>query len=521
MAKASSASIVLSVALLLSLLETPLLASADRGGIPLYPTVDILEPGQKAIVAWNGREEILILSTDVRANQSTLVVEFLPLPSNPGAVEKANFTSFTKLQEIIRKHASTGYAFRDMETLQGNQLNRSVVVTFHEKIGAHDITIVKAEDASELAFWVDEFLSRNKAADELSLKDYEAIFEDYISRGFPYFALDLVELSPDDKTVEPVLYRFETDFLYYPLKISTLFSGDTSIMLFLLTPEELGSYMLYRFEEGPWARSIVYVENNKTRIFAPADFAWSPASIFRFDLSDGELRDIDSRFGGFFDGSAILTVLEYRGPLDIFIGDLILREGEDLLTYPFVSPVPLSTVKYDETPPDVLHLKLIPSTLITDKTLQEIVITSRQEVVVLIDYYSPVVSGVSQKILMDGSVSIQSQVDDAMSGVDNVTLFYRVAEAKAPWTGVEMDKADDRFSAEVPVEPYTNLDFYIEATDAAGNKAVENNDGVYYRVDVSSNTASIIFLNSSLTFVCILAAGVVAFLAKACVNRLL
>lgn len=521
MAKASSASIVLSVALLLLLLENPLLASADRGGIPLYPTVDILEPGQKAIIAWNGREEILMLSTDVRADQSTLVLEFLPLPSDPRAVEKANFTSFTKLQEIIRKHTSTGYALRGLETLKGNELNRSVVVTFHEKIGAHDITIVKAENASELAFWVDEFLSRNNAANELSLEEYEAIFEDYISRGFPYFALDLVELSPDDKTVEPILYRFETDFLYYPLMISTLFSGDTSIMLFLLTPQELGGYMLYRFEEGPWARSIVYVENNKTKIFAPADLAWSPASIFRFDLSDEELRDIDSRLGGFFDDSAILTVLEYRGPLDIFVGDFILREGEDLLTYPFVSPVPLSTVKYEETPPDVYHLKLIPSTLITDKTLETILLTSPQEVVVLIDYYSPVVSEVSHTMLIDGSASIWGQVEDAMSGVSSVTLFFRVAEVQARWTSAKMDKADDRFVAKVPLEPYRNLDFYIEATDSAGNKAVENNDGVYYLVDVSSNTASIILLNSSLTLVCILAAGVVAFLAKACVNRLL
>lgn len=523
-AKASSASIVFSVALLLLLSETPLLASADRGGIPLYPTVDILEPGQKAIVAWNGREEILILSTDVKANQSTLVLEFLPLPSDPKAVEKASFTSFTKLQEIITRHTSTDYASlrASLGILEGSEPNKTVVVTFHEKIGAHDITIVKAENASELAFWVDEFLSRNNAAAELSLQEYETIFEDYISRGFPYFALDLVELSTDYKTVEPILYRFETDFLYYPLRISSLFSGDTNIMLFLLAQQPFSSYILYRTGVGLWATSAVYVEKNQTKLHAPADFTWSPGNILRFRLSNEELMEIDSRLGSLFDDSALLTVLEYRGPLDIFSGDLTLREGEDLLAYPFVSPVPLSTVEYDVAPLDVSHLKLIPSTLITAEILERIAFTPPHAVLVLVDYFSPVIGEVSQEILIEGAVSIYlSQVQDPMSGVRNVTLFYRVEEADEKWVSITMSKVDDRFEAKIPVEPYGNLDFYIEVSDSAGNRAVEDNDGSYYLVDITSQTTGIILRNSSLVLTCILAAGLIAFFARICVKRML
>lgn len=93
--------------------------SADRGGIPLYPSslsspIIVNEPSQKAIIAWNGHEEILILSTDVKANQSTLILELLPLPSNPRAVEKANYTSFMNLQEIIRRHIGTYWTSRSL-----------------------------------------------------------------------------------------------------------------------------------------------------------------------------------------------------------------------------------------------------------------------------------------------------------------------------------------------------------------------------------------------------------------------
>ena len=80
------------LSLFLPLLVFPCV-NADRGMIPVIEGVSIYEPGQKAILAWNGREEIMILSTDVSSSEETLVVEILPLPSKP-VVEAASFDSF-------------------------------------------------------------------------------------------------------------------------------------------------------------------------------------------------------------------------------------------------------------------------------------------------------------------------------------------------------------------------------------------------------------------------------------------
>jgi len=67
----------------------PLSTSANRGMINIGPKeVNIQESVQNAIVAWNGDEEVIILSTDVQSSQPTLVLEVLPLPSNPVKVEK-------------------------------------------------------------------------------------------------------------------------------------------------------------------------------------------------------------------------------------------------------------------------------------------------------------------------------------------------------------------------------------------------------------------------------------------------
>ena len=74
--------------LLLSLM--PAFLAADRGAIPFDPDVRIFEPNQRAIIAWNGQKQILLLSTDMRASRQVEILEVLPLPSEP-QVKKGDF----------------------------------------------------------------------------------------------------------------------------------------------------------------------------------------------------------------------------------------------------------------------------------------------------------------------------------------------------------------------------------------------------------------------------------------------
>ena len=70
--------------------------NGDMGSIPFYPTAVILEPNQRALIAYNGLEEILILSTDLKADRETKVLEIMPLPSEP-AVTNADVEIFQKV----------------------------------------------------------------------------------------------------------------------------------------------------------------------------------------------------------------------------------------------------------------------------------------------------------------------------------------------------------------------------------------------------------------------------------------
>src|SRR5512140_110581 len=73
---------------------------ADRGAIPFRPEVTIFEPTQRALIAWNGEEEILLLSTDLRASRATKVLEVMPFPAEP-RVKKGDVAVFRRAVRLI------------------------------------------------------------------------------------------------------------------------------------------------------------------------------------------------------------------------------------------------------------------------------------------------------------------------------------------------------------------------------------------------------------------------------------
>ena len=134
--------------LIIAGLATPVLS--DRGMVPLAD-VSVYGPGQKAIVAWNGEEEVLILSTDVRADERTTILEVLPLPSQPDLIEKTDLAPFMAVQDLLGEKKTFS------RTMDGGKVP-GVEIVFHEKIGAHDITVIKVNDSKGFEEWANLFL---------------------------------------------------------------------------------------------------------------------------------------------------------------------------------------------------------------------------------------------------------------------------------------------------------------------------------------------------------------------------
>jgi len=292
---------------------------ADRGGIVLIEGERVSETGQKAIIAWNGTHEMLMLSTDVSSSKETEVVEIMPLPSEP-VISKGEKQSFLKIQELVNTYLAvinppTRY-WPSSHTLSGIiEEAPKITITFQEMIGVHNLTVVKAEETNVLIRWLEYFLEAKGYNTDLP-SELEGLLPYYIQNGMNFFAIDMIEANSTVKTVDPLIYEFRSPNLYYPLRISSLFSGDTEISLFTITSNGLNDNSITK--EG-------FVKKAQ------------------FQINQETLAEINTNMTELFSNNLYpyICYFKFSGSLDGFNGD-ILADFQSGLNIPSVMLATLS-----------------------------------------------------------------------------------------------------------------------------------------------------------------------------------
>lgn len=298
---------------------------ADRGMIPIRPNVSVYEPGQKAIIAWNGKKEILILSTDVYAEDNTKVLEILPLPAKP-SVKKGEFKSFEYIEKLVKAHSPPVPHLRGEAKLSGSK-KEEVKILFYKKIGAHRITCVKASDWDNFTRFSKDFVEKEGIKSISFPEGFSQSIEKYIKNRFNYFIFDVTEVGSEKNSVEPVIYTFKTRYLFFPLEITSVITGETDITLFLLTKDRIdlwntgtgmrpGIYFSYGYRHRPNEMNDTTRESGKVR---------NGESIIQFKISPREQRKIHKDIDRLFWGSLYLSTLRFTGDTKELRNDLFLK----------------------------------------------------------------------------------------------------------------------------------------------------------------------------------------------------
>ena len=217
-------------------------ASADRGMIRSVKRVNVEEPAQRAIIAYNGAQELLILQTDVRAAEETTIVEFMPLPSKP-EVSLAPEGCFAELAKIVQTHRMS-YRSRRGGKDRHDAGGAAVTVVVAAQLGPHAVTVVEVKDADAFVTWVKRFFREQDLGEPDLSGQLRAVVSDYLNRKIRFFAFDVVTMSPEKKTVRPLAYSFESDRLYYPLKVTNLYGGEGVVELFVIIPDAFDAHRL-------------------------------------------------------------------------------------------------------------------------------------------------------------------------------------------------------------------------------------------------------------------------------------
>jgi len=335
----------------------PSLALGDGGMLWWPQPVHLNQSAQNAIVAWNKQEEIILLSVDITASEEATVLRVIPLPSNPSEIEEGEFESFETLVRIMNEKKINDDQIPTYGKNEGlGDASPGVEITFHEQIGAHDITVVKVNDLNIFITWIEDFAIENGLGmtEEINCSDYDysdcpegcrkdscpsicppgagacpdvcgnpvciggkiathrisQIFrngvENYLKREIYHFVFDVIDAGQEKESIKPISYRFDTDYLYFPILISGI-SGisesHTNIDLFLITPKDI------EFPNPPYS----YRKNN-----------WFNRYGVSVEFSQEELKEVSENMADLFSSEVNVQKASLYGQLKNLTKDLML-----------------------------------------------------------------------------------------------------------------------------------------------------------------------------------------------------
>lgn len=306
--------------------------AGDKGSVSITKVdIPIDEPGQKAIICWDESTELLILSTDIKASQSIKALEILPLPAEP-EIYPCNYTIFESITHLVEwqesrdesKSLGTGGTSISKEKIE-------IEVLFYKSLGIHNLTVIKAYTASGFANWTSEFI-RSVGLTPMSYPEAEQLAESYISRDINYFVLDIIDLTPELTSPQPLIYIFESTSVYYPMEITSLTGGYTHILLYILTPYEITRGPYDTVEDSFLTETVTTWKDEKFIDLRPPG---SPVTFKKITSTDIHISDIHDdgvrTHNGFYEDPDVhhikdffqdylrikISAYEYDGPVEM------------------------------------------------------------------------------------------------------------------------------------------------------------------------------------------------------------
>ncbi|MCU0798593.1 MAG: DUF2330 domain-containing protein [Candidatus Thermoplasmatota archaeon] len=284
-----------------SLILIPYDVSGDGGFIPSN-NFPVFEPGQNAIVCWNGTYERMYLSVNIHSKADTEGLHVVPFPSLPD-VTLGNYTIFGNMTRVLNTLSDrTNYGDWSNDG-GGTGSNSDIIIEFERKIGSHDITVINVVDHTDFKDQIMDLLIKLNIPLEMWPAGLDNIISGYCRRGITYFAIDRFPIKKDVGSTEPLVYEFRSDQLIFPLEISSILDGRSTVSVACITPWDL-----------------------------PIDLSLAVGQLSlrtEVKLDPYALWEIDQNIPDLFDGDVLVTYFSRTVDLNKLKGDMVIKRYED------------------------------------------------------------------------------------------------------------------------------------------------------------------------------------------------
>jgi len=259
------------------------------------------QPYQIVAISWENNYEVMLLGTSIYANQKDVGVQILPLPSVP-SVELGNTDSLKKIVEMYYE-----YEFgKGVPTYSSG----GVTLIFEKVLGPHHLICLEIEKEN-LVNCILDYASKHNISITINPSQF-FILSNYVAKGYKYFLVDIVNVSNDTNFIQPLIVKFKTDHIWFPLYISSLYSGRVHIYVLIIT------------------RKIPKIPKSLAR-----EFEINGKIISRWDIADIDERLLEPFAFGYYFWATFLQKYEYASELRY---DIVINEfNETLFTITAIS----------------------------------------------------------------------------------------------------------------------------------------------------------------------------------------
>lgn len=137
--------------------------------------------------------------------------------------------------------------------------------------------------------------------------EFENTVAGYLNRDIRFFVFDVIEASEDKQSIKPLIYRFKSDFLYYPLEITATSDAGSS-------RSEVNIFLL--------AKGII-----KGDVVEDINLLPRTGFYYNIELSEEELKEISPEIADLFSSAYVMNAY-YYGSLNRLNKDLVVYKQD-------------------------------------------------------------------------------------------------------------------------------------------------------------------------------------------------
>ncbi len=301
--------------LIIGIILIPNLVFADGGVFPNY-SEKVYLPAQKAVISWDGSEEILILSTKISTENLANLAWVIPIPSKTDPeVEEGDIEIFYDLADLFSGKRPGTFG-----------VSEKVEVVEIKKVDIYDIAVLKTTDAAALVDWLNE-------NGYIVPESTTPILEEYCRQEDFYFIANKINLAnkyqdliikDEDKACAEMVGELVSEAYYIAISEAEIFSVLESL-------KEEGECQEVDFE------AVKILVELKLGIATPLKITFQPKTPF-YPLKISSINDGDTEIDVYLfsetpvkDKSGILSLFQMTENTSVFKNSY--RLGQKYVTY--------------------------------------------------------------------------------------------------------------------------------------------------------------------------------------------